>query len=379
MEKESWIEVIEMSAYTPPKISPSVMGKWTLFGDNNEYFDYIQDCYKNSPTNSGIINGYASYIYGEGLIDVKTGAEITKLISKNDTRLLTKDYKIYGQCAVQVIWNNAINKVDKKPISIKYLPVKKVGLDIDEDGEINGYWYSFDWTSSKYTPKFYHKFDGVYKGDLEGFDETDANTEILVIRRPTDEDFFATPDYESGLVFAKVEAELANSTISHIQNGFQGGALVNCNGGVPPTEELKQEYKKKIIKSLTGTGNTNKVIVSFNENAEMAMTVDRIQVDELNAQYEAFDARAEKKLLIAHSAPIILFGGSREGGGLGSNSDEMKEATNALYRMQINPSREVILDGLQGIVDYINPEVELGFKDFEELLIEEEDGTVDIA
>lgn len=360
-----FIEVIEFSAYLPPKITPNTNGKWTLFGENNEYFNYVQKCYKQSPTNSAIINGYSSYIYGEGLTDSQ-GNFITKFFKRDDARLTVADYKIYGQCAVQVIWNGAKDPKDKKPVEIKYLPVKKVGLNVDEEGEVNGYWYSFDWSQTKYTPKFYHKYDGEFKGDVEGI-ETDPNVEILVIKRPTDEDFFATPDYEAGLVFADLESELANASISHVQNGFQGGALVNCNSGIPPTEELKDEYKKKIIGSLTGTGNNNKVIVAFNDNAEQAMTIDRIPVDELNSQYEAFDNRAEKKLLIAHSAPAIIFSGSREGGGLGSNSDEIKEATKSLYRMQIYPMREVILDGLQSIVDNMENKVELQFKDFEEL------------
>lgn len=370
MKKESFIEVVEMSAYLPPKISPNTNGKWTLFGDNNTYFDYVQNCYKNSPTNSGIINGFAGYIFGEGLTD-QNGNFVTKILSRNDQRLLVKDYKLYGQCAVQVIWNNAKDPIDKKPVQMKYVSVRKLGLAIDEEGDTTGYWFSFNWNENKYAPKFFHKFDGRWKGNDVYEDgqeiDTDANVEILYIRRPTDEDFFATPDYEAGLVFADVEAELANASISHIQNGFQGGALVNCNGGVPPTEELKNEYKKKIISSLTGTGNSNKIIVSFNDNPEQAMTVDRIPVAELNAQYESFDDRAEKKLLVAHSAPAILFSGSRDGGGLGANSEEMVEATKSLYRMQIFPMREVILDGLQSVMDIIDDKVSLQFKDFEEL------------
>lgn len=371
MKKESHIEVLELARFEVPKVNPAHNGKWTLFGDKNEYFNYINKCYLNSPTNAGIINGYVSYLYGDGLINKRNGEYITKIISRPDVRLLMADYKTYGQCAIQIIWNNAYDEIDKRPLEIKYIPVRKVGLNINDEGETDGYWFSFDWNQSKYTPKFYHKFDGRWKGNIEDID-TDPNVEMLVIRRPTDEDFFSTPDYEAGLVYANLEAELANSAISHVLNGFQGGSLINCNGGVPPTEELKQEYKNQILKSLTGTDNTNKVIVAFNENAEQAMTVDRIQVDELNAQYEAFDERAERKLLIAHSAPAILFAGTRDGGGLGSNADELVETTKSLFRRHIYPSREVVLDSLQAVVDYMDGNIVLEFKDFEELVIEEE-------
>jgi hypothetical protein len=45
-------------------------------------------------------------------------------------------------------------------------------------------------------------------------------------------------------------------------NGFSAGKVINCKGGVPPTDE-RETYKNKIIEKLTGTTNKNKTIVSF--------------------------------------------------------------------------------------------------------------------
>jgi hypothetical protein len=41
-------------------------------------------------------------------------------------------------------------------------------------------------------------------------------------------------------------------------NGFSAGKVINCKGGVPPTDELRETYKNKIIEKLTGTTNKNK-------------------------------------------------------------------------------------------------------------------------
>lgn len=363
--KEINIESIQLSRYKAPEVEINLSSQYILNGVDNSYYKYIKDCYDNSPTNASIINTLANYIVGEGLIDSKTGDEIKKILSKSDLRLLILDYKTYGGFAVEILWNEADNIIDKKPVKIKYVPIYKIGLNINDEMEVDGYWYSFDWNRrTQFTPKFFHKFDGRYKGEIEGID-TNPDIEILVVQRPSSNDFFSNPDYQAGLVYAEVENELANSTISHIQNGFQGGAIINCNSGVPPTEELKREYKKKIVGDLTGSSNTNKLIVSFNENAEQAMTIDRIDVAEINAQYESFDETAERKLIIAHSVPPILFSGSREGNGMGNNSEEIQTATQSLYRKVIDPMREVILEGLQFIFDYVNPDIELEFKNFE--------------
>lgn len=370
-DKKFDLEVIELSKYSPPKVTINLNNKWLLNGDNNSYFKYIKECYDNSPTNSAIINSLANYIVGEGLVDINTGKEVKRIISKSDVRLLSLDYKTFGAYAIQILWNDADNVLDKKPVKIKHIPIYKIGLNTNDEMEVDGYWYSFDWdNTTKFPPKFFHKFDGTFKSELED-DTVDPNIEILVIQRPSSNDFFSNPDYISGLVYAEIEGELANSTISHIQNGFQGGAIINMNGGVPPTEELKREYKRKIVGELTGTNNTNKLIVSFNENPEQAMTIDRIDVAELNAQYESFDETAERKLIIAHAVPPILFSGLRGGNGLGNNAEEIQTATQSLYRKVVDPMREVILEGLQFVLNYIEPNIELDFLNFDSFVEEE--------
>jgi len=267
-----------------------------------------------------------------------------------------QDFKTYGGFAVQVIWNSAIKKEDKKPLLIKHLPMNKIGINIDSKMNVLGYWFCFDWKEkTKYKPTPYPKFDGQYKGE---------DVEIYVLQRPSSNAFFSQPDWISGLRYAQLEGELANSAINHVLNGFQGTKVVNCNNGVPATEELKAEYKGKIIKDLTGTNNTNKIIVSFNASKEKGIEVTDIPIPELNQQYVHFAEEAERKLRIAHSASPVLFSGSKEGGGLSNNADEIEMATAMTYRQSINPIRENILDGLNFIFKYIDSNIVLDFLDF---------------
>lgn len=360
----------EFAKRQPPKFDYIFSNNRVTNGDNNEYFQYIRNCYDNSPTNSTIINSISNYIVGEGLIDKITGNYITKIISRTDMRLITLDYKMYGGFAIQVLWNDAINIEDKKPVKIKYIPFSRIALNIDEEMEVNGYWYSFDWTRiGMFPPKFYSKFDGKYK-NYDG-DDFDPNTEILVIQRPSEHPFFSQPDYQPALVYAEIESELSNDVISNIQNGFQGGSLINFNNGMPPTEELKYQYKKDIMDALTGTSNSNKVIIAFNEDAESAMTIDRIPLQDVNNQNKLFDEMAEQKLIVGHSVPPILFEGIRSGGGFSSNAEEIQTATQSLYRKVIDPMREVILDGLQFVFDTIDENVVLDFKDFDSFVEKE--------
>ena len=245
------------------------------------------------------------------------------------------------------------------------MPIYKLGVNIDKKTQdVNGYWYSFDWSNQgKYKPRFFQRFDGSYK-----YDETEQkgeDVEIYVVKRVSSDPWFSDCDYSAGLQYAELEMELANSSINHVKNAFQAGKIVNVPY-VPETEELREQVKRKIISQTTGSTNTNFTIVGFSDKPDSKITIDNVQVAELNSQYQNFEEVAEKKLIVAHSAPPVLFSGTREGGGLGNNAEEIKTATQSLYRKHIYPMREDILDGLEFLFSFVEPLPKLEFKDFEE-------------
>lgn len=368
------IMAVSMSKHQPVNIKPSINLKWTLNGVNNENWVRYRDAYDDSPTNAAIINGFSNYIYGDGLIDINgkvvygingrvltdtRKTNVSKYMSKTDVKLIVKDYKTYGGYAIQVIWNSAVNPIDKKPVLIKYFPIHKLGLNVDKTTmQVNGYWYSYDWMEQgKYRPKFYPMYTGTY---TEGQD-----IELLMVQRPSSNPFFAQPDYLSCVTDAELEGELANSRINHVKNGFQASKVINCNNGVPPTEELKKEYKDRIIRNLTGTDNTNKIIVSFNPDRDKGIEVTDIPIPELNNQYVYFAEEASRKILLGHNAPPILFPSETGGTGLGSNAQEIEMATKLAYRKSIKPMQEDIIDGLQPIFNQMDGSIALEFLDFE--------------
>lgn len=346
---------VAFSAFQPIDIKPVIGRKWITNGVDNINFQRYKDAYDDSPTNSSIINAFVSYIFGEGLID-KNGIDLRKYIKQEDVELMCQDYKTYGGYSAQVIWNSAVSENDKKPARIEYLPIAKQGINVDDEMNVDGFWYSWDWKNRyRYRPAFYPIFDGTRKQDLE----------ILYVRRPTAESFFPVPDYFSGIPWAKVEGELANGAIHHFQNGMEDVTIVNYNNGRIADEEVAKKEALRVREKVVGTNNKSKLLVSFNESADEALIIDRISPPELNQQNVFYSEEAERKLIVAHSAPPILFSGSNQGGGFSNNADEREVATQELFRKHINPAREVILRGLQEVFNLINPDIVLDFKNFE--------------
>ena len=346
--------VTKMSKFQPIDVKPFFTRKWITNGVDNINFKRYKDAYDDSPTNSSIINAFVNYVYGEGLID-KNGVDLKQYISKKDALLICQDYKMYGGYAVQIIWN----ELHTKPVRVEYMPIYKLGINIDDNYVVDGYWYSWDWSNkTRFKPVFYPKYTGTY------IDNNDL--EILYVRRPTAEPYFPIPDYLSGIHWAQVEGELANAGANHFKNAMTALTVVNYNNGRIADKETATKEANRVREKVVGTENQSAVIVSFNEGAEESVTVDQLHPPELNQQNVFYSEEAERKIIVAHSAPPILFSGSNGGNGFSSNADEIAVATKGLYRRHINPMREDILDGLNEVFKKIDSKIDLDFFDFKE-------------
>ncbi len=381
--------VVEQSAHLPINIKPTVNRyvdskddtyEVVTNGPNNSNWQTYIDAFDDSPTNSSIIKGTVNYIFADGLIDLNGETEIakefnvSKHLSNQHAKLICMDYKKFGGFAVQVIWNNIEydpeKPQDKKPLQVKYFKIFKLALSLNDEGEVNGYIHCFDWSNpSKYKSKFYPMYTGEYKGN---------DVEMIIFQQPTSNDYWAQPDYISGLRYAQIQGNLQDWSNNHILNGFQGTVLLNVNGGKPASQELEYKFKKDILSKLTGTNNANKVIISFNKNKDQAIDVVHIPITELNDQYVQFSTDAREMLIEAHQASPIIFANTKDGGGLSNNADEIEMATKMTYRKVIRPMQKDILSHLQTIFKDIENEVgkdengnpiyktiQLGFKDFE--------------
>jgi hypothetical protein len=113
----SKVHVVNLSSYTTPNIS-EVQGKdWVQYGDDNNYFQYLIDRYNGSPTNNALINGVVDFVYGKGLDATNSAknpseyAAMKGLFTKDCVKKLVADYKMMGQCAIQVIYSQDHNTI----------------------------------------------------------------------------------------------------------------------------------------------------------------------------------------------------------------------------------------------------------------------------
>jgi hypothetical protein len=336
---------IQLSNYIRPEIKEVQGKKWVLNGRNNEFYKTIIDAYNGSTTNSAIIDSYANFIYGKGinsnekLTKPKEWSALNTIFDKKELRKICKDFEMFGEASVEVKYlNNEVRKV-------YHIAKERVAPEVaNEDGDITGYWYSYDFSNvQKYKPERYDAF-GFGSGSGE-------RSEIYIIRDyQVGQFYYSNPSYVSGLSWAKFEEEFQNYCIKHIQNGLSFGYIINMNAGVQASEIEIMESTRRIRENLTGSNKAGNFFLNWNDNKESEITITALDVSEAHKQYEYLSAEARQQLCTAHKLTSPMLVGIKEASGFSSNAEEIKVGFAELMINVITPKQEIILDGLMEIL-----------------------------
>ncbi len=348
--------ITQLAAYTAPEIIEKKNKDWVQYGVDNNYFNYLIELYENSTTNNSIINGVSNMIYGRGLsaLDASTKteeyAQMVSLFKKEDLRRFVKDYKLLGMAAFQLIYKNGKIK------EVQHFPMETLRAEkCNEDGYIEGWYYSNHWHNMKPSEK-------PERIPAFGYG-TGANKKEMYVAKPYSAGryYYSPPDYVGALPYAKLEDEIADYLINDCLNNFSGTKVVNFNNGVPDPEKI-ENIKSDVLGKLTGSRG-EKVIVAFNQNAESKTTVDDIPLNDAPRHYEYLADECFKKLIVGHrvTSPMLL--GIREGSdGLGNNAEEIKTATLLFDNIVIKSYQDEIIDCIDSILSVNDIALNLYFK-----------------
>jgi hypothetical protein len=337
--------IIQLSNYVKPAIVEHGLGDWVLNGHYNSYFDYIVERYNGSPTNAALIDAYVDRIYGKGLsiINAKSAPlqyiQLLSIFSKKEVRKIVADFKMFGSAVGQIRYGSGSKR---KIAKIEHLDRKAVApAKLNSKGVVDKYYVCYDWQKSQQNPPKSFPAFGTSKN---------APIEIFEIKPyKAGKHYFADPDYLGGLQYAQLEEEIANFSVSHIQNGLSAGYILNFNNGVPP-DEKQEEIEKRVNRKLSGSSSAGKIILNFNDSKETAPTIEAIPTNANHEQWQFWAGEARQQILVAHRVTTPMLFGVKENTGLGNNANEMKEGNKFLQQYTILPSQTEILDVFQEIV-----------------------------
>jgi hypothetical protein len=304
-------------------------------------------------------------IYGEGLaatnVDESESTKesylrLTELLHNSDDDVLkdlAMDLKLFGGCYVNIIWSRDRSKIAK----MIHIPAQYIRSGKMIDGEIDTYYYSADWSKAKkseYRPRPYAAFNTE--------DRTQAS-QILMIRDKNPALFYGfAPDYVAATDWIQMELEIAQFHLSNITSGMTPSMHVGFSNGIPSSEERKI-IERQLNQKFAGSGNAGKILITFNDGKETSPTIEPIQMNDAQSAWEGMSKQAVNQILAGHRVTSpILFGIRSEGGGLGNNADELRDAYSLFNNTVVIPFQNTLLKGLEKIFKVNDINLDLYFK-----------------
>ena len=359
------LNLVKLSHYNIPHLVEKTNQEWISFGEDNLYPNYLLELFLGSAINGALIKSIGAMIYGEGLeatnadesdATKESYLRLTELLHNSDDDVLkdlAMDLKLFGGCYVNVIWSRDRSRIAK----IKHIPAQYIRSGKMIDGEVEHYYYSANWANckkSEYKPRAYKAFNTE--------DRTQAS-QILMIRDKNPALFYGfAPDYVASTDWIQMELEIAQFHLSNITSGMTPSMHVGFSNGVP-TDEERRTIERQLNQKFAGTGNAGKILITFNDGKETAPIIEPIQMNDAQSAWVEMSKQSVSQILAGHRVTSpILFGIRAEGGGLGNNADELRDAYSLFNNTVVIPFQTTLLKGLNKIFRVNDINLDLYFK-----------------
>ena len=350
--------ILNYQSTNTPVFEESRTHEWIDEGKDNLYPHYLEELYVSSSIHSAIINGVAQMIYGEGLdavykdFNVEQWLKVQQLFTDQEClKRCALDLKLYGQCFFNVIWSQ-----DRSTVSeVHHVPAATIRCGVaDDEDKVTEFYHKTDWSDQKIQPQVIPAFNTS--------DRTAASQIVHCKLYNPLSFYYGLPDYLGSTNYIEVDANLSEYHLNSINNGFFPSTILSFNDGIP-TEEERAELERLVYSKFGGATNAGKILMTFNDSSENAPTVESFNISDAHQVFDYLSKEVVVKILSGHRVTSpLLFGIRNEGGGFGSNAEEMKDAYDLFYNTVIIPFQRILLDGLRPVFAAAGITLDLYFK-----------------
>jgi len=353
------LSVLSYLAHATPNFEEKMGQYWVQYGDGDMYPYYLQDLYASSSVHNAIVKGTSDMIYGDGLTSdskdeyVDQWLQVVKLIGDGTClRRAAFDLKLYGQCYLNVIWSNDRSK----PAEIHHIPAASVRAGIsDSEDDPNIYYLHDDWT----------KASGQPTQPIPAFstDDRTAASQILHIRTYSPMNYYyAVPDYIGSTNYIELDRDISEFHLNNIKNGLFPSMMLTFNNGIP-TEDERDQMERAIYDKFSGASNAGKILINWNDTKDDAPSVEPFNLNDPHKMYDYLSEQVMQRILSGHRVTSpLLFGLRSEGGGFGSNAEEMRDAYDLYLNIAVKPFQDALIKGIRPIFSASNITLDFKFK-----------------
>lgn len=325
--------------------------KYILFGEKNDYPNYLMSLFNESPKHGAIVKGKTNYIYGKGFEGVPNKANNYGQSWNSVMKMSISDDELYGGYYLQIVYN-----VLGKIASVFNLAFAKVR--VSKDGST--FFVKNDWNDNREEARVYPAFNPT---------EIGRKTQVLFVKQYNPEsDVYPLPNYYQGLNYIESDIQVSRHILGNAKQGFVGSTLINLNNG-EPAEEQKGEVEKGLKKKFTGSEG-DRVVLMFNKSKETSAEILPLGQTMLTKEdFTNVNNLIQQEVFAAHQITSPMLFGIKSEGQLGGRS-EIRDAYQIFCNTYVNErqqaheevfNRLINLSGIEGEYKII-PVEPLGFE-----------------
>lgn len=295
-------------------ISSSTSDKFISWGCDNLEPQKLLSFLNFSPEHNTAIDFNTDLIIGNGL-NIKD-------LPFNTVKKIINDYLLFGGFALQILKKRNGEK------TYEYIKIENTRKT--EGGKV-AYSENFD----------------EYNCKIKTVNLSDGSTDgIFLYYNSKTRDIYPKPYYFSTELSLDTMSEILKYHNNNAKNGFSPSFIVNYNSGIPEPDD-QAVIKAGFQDNFTGSQG-QKIIVAFNKDKESAITIEKIESDNLDEKFETLQKFIQNQIVIAHKLPSGCLIGIRPEN-QGFSKTEYDEALSIHKEVSINSFRKELESVLSGL------------------------------
>jgi hypothetical protein len=361
--------LIKIGSDITPIFGQRAGNNYYLYGDNNNYPDYLIELFDSSPIHQSIINLKARLTMGKGLRfsdklkgNQKTIAEefLAKANTDNEDADSVMEKIIYDRLIFNGYTAFVANDIQNKKFrSIYHMPFNAFRKEVKEEGLIFSDFWAYD--------KFGKPVMGGYlPRERRYYDAYEVNKKSGILwkgRYSPGFRIYPKPEYISAITSIETDAEINRFHCNNVKTGFAAGYAIEFIG-IDPTPQEKSILEAEISEKFTGSLNAGEIMIFYSPTLDRSIKIHPMRPNELDKQYIETAKKVMQDILIAHNVPNPAMIGIETPGKL-AGSSEGGEAMKEFMEKSIKPLQKEMSDILNDLF-YDSHGFEPGFY-FEEL------------
>jgi hypothetical protein len=287
VKTEDRFSVHHFEAVDLPVVIETTFNDFVIYGEENQFPQRLIEAWLQSSTHNAITNGIAQMIAGDNItFDQKIGevedwAQKVNVKGETLSELIHKtalDLYLHGYFGWQIVWNTARTKI----VSVYHTPAEQIRSEkADEDGKINNYYVSWDWTQyrkQKFKPQKIKAFDIT--------DRSEGKQMMFVKQYRPSQFYYSTPSYIGGMNWILLDNSVSEFHLNNIVQFFNG----------EPEQHKKKAIETKFMKKFTGKGQS-KIVFVYNDNLEQKVAFDTHEPANLDKRFRELSPEIPKNIM----------------------------------------------------------------------------------